>query len=170
MSPGTDTRATRRLTPTGQTPRLGVVVPVKQVPLSDSAERLGHDGRLLRDPEAAELYPWCRRPITVGLRLARELGVPCTAVSGGPPSADRALREARAAEAQPLAPQDTAELALLAALGRAQIDQRVARAGAAAGLAVASATFSTREAMATGRRASASTRASNSSNANGLVT
>jgi electron transfer flavoprotein alpha subunit len=97
MSPGTNTRANDGLTATGQTTRLGVVVPVKQVPLTDSAERLGHDGRLVRDPEAAELNPWCRRAITVGLRLARELGVPCTAVSVGPPSAERALREARAA-------------------------------------------------------------------------
>jgi electron transfer flavoprotein alpha subunit len=76
---------------------LGVVVMVKQVPLSDAPERLTSEGRLHRSSDAAEINPWCRRAITAAIQIARSLGLPCTAISMGPPAADAALREARAA-------------------------------------------------------------------------
>lgn len=78
--------------PTG----LGVVVLVKQVPADGAPDRLGADARLDRGA-SAEVNPWCRRAITAGLQLAETLGVECTAISMGPPSAEAVLREARAA-------------------------------------------------------------------------
>ena len=75
-----------------------VAVLVKQVPQVDALE-LGGDGRLRRDAVALEMNPYCRRAVSQGVALARQVSGRCVVLTLGPPSAEDVLREAIASGA-----------------------------------------------------------------------
>ncbi len=66
---------------------------IKQVPKFQDME-LGADGRLRREGLELDMNPYCRRAVSKGVELARELGGTCTVISLGPPTAEDSLREA----------------------------------------------------------------------------
>ena len=72
---------------------MDVAVLVKQVPQVDALE-LGADGRLRRDHADLEMNPYCRRAVSQGVEIVRQLGGRCVVVTLGPPSAEDVLREA----------------------------------------------------------------------------
>lgn len=72
---------------------MDVAVLVKQVPKVDALE-LGADRRLRRDRVELEMNPYCRRAVSQGVALVRQLGGRCVVVTLGPPSAEDVLREA----------------------------------------------------------------------------
>lgn len=77
---------------------LKVVALLKQIPRFEDFV-LGADGRLVRDRVDLEINPYCRRAIAKGIELAKLTQGSCIAVTLGPPSAERAVREALAAGA-----------------------------------------------------------------------
>ena len=72
---------------------MDIAVLVKQVPAVDALE-LGADGRLRRDRVELEMNPYCRRAVSQGVALARQLGGRCVALTLGPAAAEDVLREA----------------------------------------------------------------------------
>jgi electron transfer flavoprotein alpha subunit len=71
---------------------LRTIALVKQIPGLEHDGTIGADGRLVRDPAAGEMNPWCRRALAQAIRL----GEHSTAVTMGPPQARDVLREALA--------------------------------------------------------------------------
>jgi electron transfer flavoprotein alpha subunit len=71
--------------------RIGVLV--KQIPrFEDIASDA--NGRLRRDDVELEMNAYCRRAVSKGVELARDLGGTCTVFTLGPPAAEDVLREA----------------------------------------------------------------------------
>lgn len=74
---------------------LRVAALIKQIPRFEEL-RLGADGRLLRDGNALEINPYCRRALRKAVEIAQDSGGWCVAISMGPPQAEEALCEALA--------------------------------------------------------------------------
>ena len=70
-----------------------VAVLAKQIPRFEDITS-GANGRLLRDGVELEMNPYCRRAVSKGAELARELHGVCTVFTLGPPAAEDVLREA----------------------------------------------------------------------------
>lgn len=75
-----------------------VAILVKQIPATDSL-KLDPNGKLVRSGLALEMNPYCRRAVSLGIALAKELQGKCTVFTLAPVSGEDVLREAVAAGA-----------------------------------------------------------------------
>jgi len=71
-----------------------IVVPIKQVPETDTVRMDEQTGTMIREGVAAIVNPLDLYSIELAIRLREQHGGEVIAISMGPPNAERALREA----------------------------------------------------------------------------